>query len=360
MTSFHRNRNSGELVACAHDPCGLHHDDIRADTLEEAYERYNDAVSDATSYGYTDFTRMNNPYNGHGITRKAFDTQVSNVSNVINDDDWEILKSSTEDIDSIISRDYGIGGEQRRKAVADSIADYLSSDDAEPLRKYMGENIDVNDMAIMLTYHVSTMTRPAPISKSITRCILSRTGNDMNKKRYISSVLFFGGRCCYCGRILHKSTGRTGKIDDAAATAEHIDPMDGNPHGETKYGNMALCCNRCNNSKGNLSLDEWIDGNTAMNQHQKDMMISRIRDFHQYTMYEPMSMEKSREIDRIIEQARKDEEELAIHGDDGNMPPRKNGETNSQYRKRKGEFLAGNGKRKITIKKEAIAQALML
>lgn len=359
MTSFHKNRNSGELVACAHDPCGLHHDDIRADTLEEAYEQYNDAVLDTISCGYTDFTGMNNPYNGHSITRKAFDTQVNNVSNVINDDDWEILKASTEDIDAIISKNYGIGGGQRRKVVANTIADYLSSDDAEPLRKYMGENIDVNDIAIMLTYHVSTMTKSAPISQSVTRCILSRTGNDMNKKRYISSVLFFGGRCCYCGRILHKSTG-VGKIDDSAATAEHIDPMDGNPHGETKYGNVALCCNSCNNSKGNLSLDEWRDSNTAMNQHQKDMMTSRIRDFHQYTMYEPMSMEKSRKIDRIIEQARKDEQGLAIHGDDRNMLPRKNGETNGQYKKRKREFLAGKSKRKIKIKREAIAQALML
>lgn len=49
-------------------------------------------------------------------------------------------------------------------------------------------------------------------------------------------------QCSYCGRA----------IDVASATIDHVDPG-----GPDSVGNYAVCCNPCNTSKGNKSLEQF-------------------------------------------------------------------------------------------------------
>lgn len=40
MPLYHRNRNHPEIwEECAHDPCSLHSDDVRADSFEDLYDK---------------------------------------------------------------------------------------------------------------------------------------------------------------------------------------------------------------------------------------------------------------------------------------------------------------------------------
>jgi Tfp pilus assembly protein PilP len=219
----------------------------------------------------------------------------------------------------------------------------------------MGKDIDTQEISNMITSNVQSMIAPSKIGHTLTRVILSRTGNDMNKRKYIASILFFGGRCCYCGKVIHKIKGSIPQHD--SATTEHIDPMAGRPHGETKYGNVALCCEECNADKANASFNSWMKNNTIMDDEQKTEAKRRISEFRKYTMYEPMSMKKSNNIDHIIAKAKK---QISQSSQENN---RKNKSTRNEekeireqhlmeYRKQHKENIA-------SIKRTAIQEAMM-
>jgi hypothetical protein len=347
-------RNTNDLVACEHDPCGLHHDDITADTLEEAYRIYNERADTGNTYGYTDFNAIHNDY-AESINRHELDTQVDNIGNVITDDDWEVLQESVEDIENIVNNPSHLGKARRRKAISKNINAYLQSERASSLRRFMGKDIDTQEISNMITSNVQAMISPSKMGHTLTRVIFSRTGNDMNKRKYIASILFFGGRCCYCGKVIRKMKDGLPRHD--SATTEHIDPMAGRPHGETKYGNVALCCEACNADKGNASFHDWMKDNTIMNDKQKSEAERRIGEFRKYTMYEPMSMKKSNNIDRIIAKAKNrmtqslrenNKQNKSIRNEDKEIREKHA----MEYRRRYKESIA-------SIKRTAIQEAMM-
>lgn len=238
-------------------------------------------------------------YGGKPITRRHFNGTVNDVSNIVTDDDWAHLNQISEHINNIISSPSA--SRQNPVGVRNRILQYLNSDNenARRFREYCGHDVDMNDVADMLVSNVSAMTHRLPYrGHSVRRSVLSGTSNDMNKKRYIASVMYFAGRCCYCGVPLRK--GNAGAQSNDTATGEHLDPLDGMPPGETKFGNMALCCYRCNSDKGNKPLDEWIGTTKLLSDAQRQTARETIHSFRELSMYEPMSMSKARFInDRI-------------------------------------------------------------
>lgn len=356
MTSYHMKRNTNDLVACEHDPCGLHHDDITADTLEDAYRIYNERADTGNTYGYTDFNTIHNDY-AESINRHELDTQVDNIGNVITDDDWEVLQESVEDIENIVNNNpSNLSKRNRRRVISRNINAYLQSEHASSLRKFMGKDIDTQEISNMITSNVQSMIAPSTMGNTLTRVIFSRTGNDMNKRKYIASILFFGGRCCYCGKLIHKIKGGITQHD--SATTEHIDPMAGRPHGETKYGNVALCCEACNADKANASFDDWMKNNTIMDDEQKTEAKRRISEFRKYTMYEPMSMKKSNNIDHIIakakEQILQSSQEL-----DHNLHAVCNKDNDNIRKQHLMEYRKQHKENITSIKRTAIQEAMM-
>lgn len=51
--------------------------------------------------------------------------------------------------------------------------------------------------------------------------------------------------CCYCGK------------SDVKLTIDHIVPI--SRGGTNSLNNIALACGHCNSSKGNKTLDEWLN-----------------------------------------------------------------------------------------------------
>lgn len=261
----------------------------RVSALE--YEPVEDGPSLVGRYGkFTKKSRpqvLRSPHGGEPIERKDFDSNVDNVAARMTDDDWEYLNRIS---DTLLSQMKVRSGDRRDK-IASKIEDYLRSNspDAAKLRAFLGKDADLHEMANLITSNVHAMTARVEYDgkNSVRRCLLSRTSNDMNKKRYIASVLFFGGRCCYCGRPLNKGVKGVRK-NDLTATGEHIDPMNGNPPGETKYGNMALCCNKCNGDKGEQASgrvdqqDRYSFKRSEDQCHQWHHEFPQVRDVHAY------------------------------------------------------------------------------
>lgn len=252
---------------------------------------------------------MKSPYaDGPGIERREFDGASRNVAASITEQDWSTMRSITEDMYSAVASEQkhaaGITDRSERVTmIIDKLTEHLESDEPlmAQLREYIGNDVSMRDISTMMVLDVSAMTSQVSYSgkhPNVRRALLSRTGNDMNKSRYVSSILFFGGRCCYCGSVMHKSVNGTQTAN--TATGEHIDPMDGNPPGETKYGNMALCCRRCNADKGNKPFNEWLRDTKLLNDEQKERARIGIRNFHDYTMYEPMSPKQAQAVNEEI------------------------------------------------------------
>ena len=67
------------------------------------------------------------------------------------------------------------------------------------------------------------------------------------KKRYTKRK--FTGRevCHYCGR----------KLTRAIATFDHVVPL--SLGGRDDFSNMVWCCRRCNHSKSNKLLEDWLE-----------------------------------------------------------------------------------------------------
>lgn len=240
-------------------------------------------------------------WNGDILQRKHFNGTVNSVNDCITDDDWEHLTSMTNTLMNTFVNAYE--NDTDKQVVYNKVLSYLKSDDenAVKYRDYCGKDVDMQDVADILVNNVSAMTRRLsyPNTKNLRRCLLSSTSNDMNKRRYIASVMFFGGRCCYCQVPLKRAV--EGKGIANTATGEHLDPLDGNPPGETKFGNMALCCKKCNKSKANKPLDEWMNNTTIISDAQKQASMSMITSFRDLSLYEPMSASKARMVDKCID-----------------------------------------------------------
>lgn len=181
----------------------------------------------------------------------------------------------------------------------ENIHSYLNSDEptAKKVRQFLGKEVDLKTFSELLVHNVRSMTQSFSWTprkpESIRRIVLTSVANDMTKERYVASVLFFGGRCCYCNQVLTRG------VSSSQATGEHITPLapdnPGNPPGTTRYGNMALCCRACNSERGNEHLETWMKRTNRVPDHLKEPSLNRIKTFRRFALYRDFN-EKDGEI----------------------------------------------------------------
>lgn len=224
------------------------------------------------------------------LTAKELSEQSARVAASLDEETWGSIRALWE----------RAGEKARGLFLAELDAD---TEDGRRLRAYLGEGVKTSDVADILAFNIGQMTAPVPVKSKdtkLSRHALTAFDNDMNKSRYVMSVLAFGGRCCYCNRPLHR-----GEPADGQATAEHITPV--NPRGgstvrgATRYGNMALACVACNRARGNQELEEWVLVTGRIpDREEKARCLARIREFRAYAGYEEYTAEQTKRLNREI------------------------------------------------------------
>lgn len=205
-----------------------------------------------------------------------------------------------------------------------AIVRYLESDEPQAikLREYLGPGTDYVALSDLLMDEVGAMTTSHRWSTSgrlsIARAILSTLHNDMNRENYVTSILFFKGRCCYCQKPLNRKAGGQA----ALPTGEHITPISPSrpdrPVGGTRFGNMALACGKCNKSRANNDLHYWLkDMDSPLKMDQRIPALARIQAFRNFAGYKEYTMEESTLIRDSV--AKLQEKVDEIRDEDGKM-----------------------------------------
>ena len=248
----------------------------------------------------------------HPLTAKELSEQAGRVAASLDEETWGSIRGLWERVNLAIADGdeekaadsralWERAGEKARVLfLAELDAD---TEDGRRLRAYLGDDVKTSDVADILAFNIGQMTAPVPVKSKdtkLSRHALTAFDNDMNKSRYVLSVLAFGGRCCYCNRPLHR-----GEPADGQATAEHITPV--NPRGgstvrgATRYGNMALACVACNRARGNQGLEEWVLVTGRIpDREEKARCLARIREFRAYAGYEEYTAEQTKRLNREI------------------------------------------------------------
>lgn len=185
------------------------------------------------------------------------------------------------------------------------INEYLQSDDetAIKIREYL-EVEDISYLSHLIVRKPNSMSEQRWTSRgkvSAARCIMSKIDNDMTDEKYITSVLYFKGRCCYCDRILDKTN------PSVIATGEHLTSVsrdsENTPPGATKYGNMTLCCNSCNSKRQDNDIVKWLAKTDMIKKPIKPYALARINAFRKFTNYKEYSSTESNVINEAIKEA---------------------------------------------------------
>lgn len=241
-------------------------------------------------------------YGGKPISRVHFNGVVDSVASSVTKEDWSHLVMLSERLNDLIDHD-DMGVQEARGRILDALES--DSDEARGFRAYCGDDVRMEDVADLIVMNVGAMTQRVRYgsnrSSSLRRAVLSSTSNDMNKRRYIASVMFFGGRCCYCGVPLHKGRPGGQQLNDTA-TGEHLDPLNGHPPGETKFGNMALCCYRCNTDKSDKPMEQWLSSTHMLSPGQVKSARDGIRSFRDFAFYEPMDERHAKFVDASLDE----------------------------------------------------------
>ena len=246
------------------------------------------------------------------LTAKELSEQSARVAASLDEETWGSIRGLWERVNlAIADGDEAAAADSRalweragEKARGLFLAELdADTEDGRRLRAYLGEGVKTSDVADILAFNIGQMTAPVPVKSrdtKLSRHALTAFDNDMNKSRYVMSVLAFGGRCCYCNRPLHR-----GEPADGQATAEHITPV--NPRGgstvrgATRYGNMALACVACNRARGNQNLEEWVLVTGRIpDREEKARCLARIREFRAYAGYEEYTPEQTKRLNREI------------------------------------------------------------
>lgn len=241
---------------------------------------------------------------------------IGNTASMSHD---ELVRHSNDILLSIRSMDWGFikgfcEGYHRRlendsafdyfDTATDNIYHYLSSDDVDAcrVREFLGPDINLYEFADMVLNPIGAMTSKElwPSRRtSIRRTVLSAIDNNMSTDNYIASVLFFGGRCCYCNRPLHRNPPRSGQ-----ASGEHITPIspsdESHVPGATTFGNMALCCLKCNKDRGNTELASWLLSTRRLDAQQRVISFARIQAFREYAGYREYTLREAVAIENEI------------------------------------------------------------
>ncbi len=73
--------------------------------------------------------------------------------------------------------------------------------------------------------------------------------NSKRRRKLVSNLLVRDGNLChYCQVLMTRSTGNHDRVD-ATLTREHVVPLCFG--GGNSEDNIVLCCNKCNNGRGN-------------------------------------------------------------------------------------------------------------
>lgn len=235
---------------------------------------------------------------GRVLSKEELTKGANQVAQNFRNTDWNFINEFHKKYDMRMG-----GHHQHFDDASANIADYLKSDDevAVKLREFLGDEVNLEEFSDIIVYHVKAMTFSEKWAKgkrpSMKRVIFSTLNNDMTKTRYVSSVIFFGGRCCYCNKVLRKNPPPGNQ-----ASGEHITPLSPeNPdaiHGATRYGNMALACVACNGDRKNTDLVEWVQKTRCIPNKDKVFVLGRIKAFREYALYEEYTKEEN---DRILD-----------------------------------------------------------
>lgn len=249
---------------------------------------------------------ISNTVDGKALSKKELTEQAHIVADAINQEDFKFFQDFMNDYNRALS------SSQRKMKFSDNvdnIHDMLTRDteNSIKLREFLGEEVNLRDLSEIMIQEIGAMTSSMRFNKTFSaprRVLLTTFDNDMNKSKYVASILFFGGRCCYCNKVLHKGPP-SNKGKSKQATGEHITPInpESGPVGSTRFGNMALACRDCNNKRGNTELKEWLtnDKNRPFPKEQAAKVLGRIQAFRKFAFYEEYSEEKSKQINDQVD-----------------------------------------------------------
>lgn len=243
--------------------------------------------------------------NGRSLSREEFISAADKLSESFSNDDYAFF-SEFEDI--YRQRLLNPKLRKRYESSVSNIEGFLNSkdEDAVRIREFLGPDVNIRDFSEICVSEVSAMTHKEkwrPRRSGLRRVILTNVVNDMTKKRYLASVLFFGGRCVYCHKPLRKRPPK-----NLQATGEHLTALSpsgsSKPFGSTRYGNMALACFRCNQARGNKDLVDFIQTSDTIPDAKRVECLARIKAFRRFALYEEFSKEDNEQIRRSIESTR--------------------------------------------------------
>lgn len=318
------NPELGTLERCRAKPENVgrfgckHAEHHNLDYSDEIIKRFNEEALDkhfmslsSTSKTLTEDTReitsnsiFSHP-NGVAVSQQELSEISGKVADAFPSESFKIIRDFSEHIDGIITRQVAITSREAKRAHEKVLA-FLKSDNpvAERTREFLGDEVDLSDFSAIITKSPRSMCEAFKFESGknpVSRVIMTSVSNDMTKKRYTASVVFFGGRCCYCNVVMTKTPG------DTQASGEHITPVNPenpkHPRGATRYGNMALACVGCNKERGNTELNEWLSNTERFPEAQKKMAMARIQAFRNYALYEEYTPEQNLEISKSIAKA---------------------------------------------------------
>lgn len=239
------------------------------------------------------------------LTPKEFHEATIGISDAFSQDHWELLNGFYSNFNRLLREEHHL--QHSAQQAAARIKDYLDSDSsaAVAVREFLGPEVNTETFAAILVNQVRGMTAAVSLRNSkkrdsIGRVMLTSVANDMTKRRYVASVLFFGGRCCYCNTVMEKTPGPN------QATGEHLTPIspdnDSGPIGVTRYGNMALACWACNHERKNTDLHEWVASTDRLKGPEKQAALTRIEAFRRFALYEEYNDEESATLRNAVDE----------------------------------------------------------
>lgn len=238
------------------------------------------------------------------LTKKELDEVSNSLASEFNTDDYEFIKDFYENYSNVLSDEIS---NRKFDHASVKVHEYLVSDDetAVKTREFLGKNVDMEDFSVLLVANVGSMTKSYKWdirqNTNTRRTVMSTIDNDMTKERYVASVMFFGGRCCYCNKVLRK-----GPPISHQASGEHITPISPQNKettpGTTRYGNMALACVKCNNSRKNEDLTEWLSKTKMVREEEKPKVLARIKAFRKFALYSENDPSRTVKINNVIEE----------------------------------------------------------
>lgn len=329
---FGKNPN-GKVTICRAKPENLgkyncthvEHFDVTEKELKEGilhklnenyFEKENENFSlNKNSIPIQKIDEYSNTINGDYISKEDLQQGAKNLSKNFDKEAFNFIREFYSSIgDDLISfnrkSSRRIADEKITNAIS-NIQNFLESDNttAIKMRKFLGKDVNLKDLSEILVLQVGSMTASVSWSgrsgkSSVRRSILTSLNNDMTKERYVASVLFFGGRCCYCNTVLRK-----GPPPNKQASGEHITPIspakDGDPIGSTRYGNMALACVACNKERANKELVSFVQSTSRIKKEDKVNVLARIQNFRNFALYEDYNKGYNKKIEEKIKSVSK-------------------------------------------------------